>query len=132
MDDINILVAIAMFMAGIFGMAGLRLWFITHQDVNMSKKVNGLSIDMGKIKKRLNDGLMPVQTQPQGNVAGNIETTMDVANMTLEDAAEMLGIDKNELNSPIFRPIAEKIFNSFKEKAITKQDDDTHPPLEML
>ena len=113
MDDINILVAIAMFMAGIFGMAGLRLWFITHQDVNMSKKVNGLSIDMGKLKKALKDGYTGVVTQTQGTV----ELPSGMENMTLEGFAESLGFDTKELNNPIVRPIAEKIFEQIKAKA---------------
>lgn len=113
MDDINLLVAIAMFMAGIFGMAGLRLWFITHQDVNMSKKVNGLSIDMGKIKKLLKDGLTPVQTQTQGT----IELPSGMENMTLEGFADTLGFDMKELNNPLVRPMAEKIFEHIKSKA---------------
>jgi len=110
MEDINILVAIAMFMAGIFGMAGLRLWFITHQDVNMSKKVNGLSIDMGKVKKALKDGYAGVQGEPLKLA----DVAKDAPNMDVAQFVEMLGFDAKELDNPIVAPLVEKVFKSIQ------------------
>lgn len=122
MEEITILVAISVFMAGIFAMAGLRLWFITHQDVNMSKKVNGLCIDVGKIKKQLRDGSM--------GVVGQVQQTTISQDMTLDDVAEQLGFDKKELNNPLIRPLAEKLFQKFKSGQLNQ--DETEPDIPML
>lgn len=116
MEEITILVSIAIFMAGIFAMAGLRLWFITHQDVNMSKKVNGLCIDMGKVKKAVREGSM--------GVVGQQQSTTIAPNMTLEDVAEQLGFDKKELNNPLIRPLAEKLFEKFKSGQLNQEESE--------
>jgi len=114
------LALIILIMAGLFGMTGLRMWYIMHQDTNLGKRVNGLSIDMGKIKKALRDGYTNV-TQQTKNA---IDVPADMLNMTLEDAAEAIGFSKAELNNPIVRPIAQKIFDGIKAKAADQSQDE--------
>lgn len=126
MDEIFYLVLIAMFMLGAFAMTVLRMWIVTHQDVKLGQRVNGLSIDVGKIKKQLRDGNAGVVKQLQQDM----EIPMDMSSMTLESAAEMLGFDKKELSNPIFRPIAEKIFEAFKAKAVKPDNEESQ--IEML
>lgn len=128
MNETTILVSIAVVMAGTFAMAGLRLWFITHQDVNMSKKVNGLCIDVGKIKKQLRDSPTGVQTQntSMAEIAG------DAANMDINQFVEMMGFDPKELDNPIVGPLANKIFKQFQEKGMQGPKEDGSTSQTML
>jgi len=126
MNDIFLvaLCLIVILVLGAFGFTVLRMVYTMRQDDKIAARVNGLSIDMGKVKKALKDGYTNVVGQSQENV------TMPVGmeNMSIEDAAEMLGFDKKELNNPIFRPIAEKIFEAFKAKAAAQQQDEECAP----
>jgi len=126
MNEITLLVGLAVLMGGVFAMAGLRLWFITHQDVNMSKKVNGLCIDVGKIKKQLREGSMNVQTQS----ASMADLAGDAANMDIGQFVEMMGFDPKELDNPIVRPLAEKIFKQFQSKGLGNQE--TNEPVQTI
>jgi len=117
MDEYFLLILVVIFLVCIFAMVGLRMWWILHTDAAISRKVNGLSIDMGKVKKALRESLTPAVTQ---------NTSMpDMSSMTLEDAAESIGIDASELNNPLIRPLAEKIFEGIKNKAAGNEDGKT-------
>lgn len=127
MNETTILVLILTFVASAFAMTVLRMYIVTHQDVKLGQRVNGLSIDVGKIKKQLRDGLQPVVMQNPGNV----EMPADVSNMSLEDAVEMFGLDAKDLNNPIVRPIAEKILEKIKAKS-SQKDQPAESNIEML
>lgn len=117
----NFFLAIALLIiAAIFGMTGLRMWYIMHQDTKLGQRVNGLSISVGKIQTQLKAGIAPAVTQTKGSV----DVPVDMLNMTLEDAAESIGFSKAELNNPIVRPIAQKIFDGIKAKAAAEQSQD--------
>jgi len=107
-------------MAGVFAMTGLRLWFVTHYDAQMGNKVKGLGLDVAKIKKALREGTVQTSNESRPN---DILPT-DMANMSLDSFVETLGFDAKELNNPIVRPIAEKIFNQIKDKAAGGADAD--------
>ena len=46
----------------------------------------------------------------------DINSIGDIQNMTLEQAAEFIGIDPKELNNPLVRPLAEKFLSNIKER----------------
>ena len=100
------------------------MWYMMRQDMKLGQRVNGLSIEMGKVKKALREGLTPATTQTQTD----LNVPADMLNMTLEDAAEAIGFDKKELNNPIVRPIAQKIFDGIKAKAAAEQQDGEGKP----
>ena len=131
MTENFILAIVILIMAAIFGMTGLKMWYVMHQDMNLSKKVNGLSIDMGKIKKALKDGLAPVVPQ-----AGITQAGTEIANvtqdLTLDQFIETMGFDKDELNNPIVRPIAQKIFDQMKAKVTVTDGEEASADIEML
>jgi len=118
------LMAIILMLFAIFGMTGLKMWYNMQQDTNLGRKVNGLSIDMGKVKKALREGYTTAMPQ----TAGSFEVPGDVLNMSLEDAAEAIGFDKKDLNNPIVRPIAQKIFDGIKAKAAAEQQGNDGTP----
>lgn len=132
MTENFILALVILILAAIFVMTGLKMWYVMHQDMNISKKVNGLSIDMGKIKKALKDGLASVVPQ-----AGITQAGTEIANvtqdLTLDQFIEAMGFDAAELNNPIVRPIAEKMFNQMKAKAsATDNGGEASANIEML
>jgi len=117
MQEFTILGIIVIFVAGAFAMEWFRMHYITQQDVNLSKKVNGLSIDMGKLKKAVRERENTVQSETREV----IEMPVDIQNMSLNDVAGYLGIEAEVLNNPIVKPMAEKIFNQLKEKAVKSE-----------
>lgn len=130
----NFFLAIALLViAAIFGMTGLRMWYIMHQDTKLGQRVNGLSIDMGKIKKALRDGIAPATTQTNITQASTelANTTQD---LTLDQFVETMGFDKKELNNPIVRPIAQQMFNAMKAKvsATDENGEEASANIEML
>ena len=124
MQDIVILGLILIFVAAAFVMEWFRMHYTLSQDVNLHKKVNGLSIDMGMVKKALREGYTAVTQQTKGS----IDVPGDVLNMSLEDAAEAIGFDKKDLNNPIVRPIAQKIFDGIKAKAAAQDQGEEGQP----
>jgi hypothetical protein len=108
---------IGLVLVAVFGFMGLRMWFSLRQDEELKKTVVGNKIALSKIKGKLNkimDGELP---------AGNEQTLgLDLNNLTLEGAAEMIGIDPKELNNPIIRPLAEKIFNNLKNRNVNVEN----------
>ena len=100
----------------IFGMVALKMAYSLLIQDKLQHKVNGLLTEVGKIKtslKRMGNTTAGSTSHPTQGTSGT--GLPDVANMTLEDAAEMIGIDAKDLNNPIIRPIAEKIFAKIKE-----------------
>jgi hypothetical protein len=47
---------------------------------------------------------------------GSIPNLTNIDNLTLEQAAEMIGMDPKELNNPLVRPLAEKFFENIKSR----------------
>lgn len=124
MDSLELLLAvIVLFVAAALVFTFMRLWFVTNYDANLGNKVKGLSLSFAKLQKELRAQLVQssndlremevTETKQQlGDMAG-----LNLDNMTLEEAAESIGIDPEQLNNPIIRPMAEKIFAGIKDKA---------------
>jgi len=97
-----------------FGFMLLKMYWNLRNNEDMLRKVRGNIITIAKLKKELRE-------LKQGDYEA--ETTNhelgampDLSNLTLEQAVEYLGIDAKQLNNPIIRPLAEKIFNQLKER----------------
>ena len=129
MDSLELLLAvIVLFVAAALVFTFMRLWFVTNYDANLGNKVKGLSLSFAKLQKELRAQLVQssndlremevTETKQQlGDMAG-----LNLDNMTLEEAAESIGIDPEQLNNPIIRPMAEKIFQGIKDKVKGGED----------
>jgi hypothetical protein len=124
MNDIEIFLAIiVIFTAASFVLSFMRLWFVTNYDADLGNKVKGLRMSFAKLTKDVK-----AQYKQSSNDLKEMEveeaklqlddlSSLDLSNMTLEQAAESIGIDAEQLNSPLIRPMAEKIFQQIKDKA---------------
>lgn len=101
-----IIPVIGMGLFSIFAMTGLRLWYILKQDEKTAKKVTGLIIKVSKLEGILKSG---------GAISPPSRTLPSMQDMSLEDVAESLGLDAKELNNPLVRPLAEKIFKKLQD-----------------
>jgi len=130
--ELILLAVIAIFVAAAFVFAFMRLWFVTHYDANLGNKVKGLSLSFDKLRKEVR--ALPEQFSNDIERVGNKEMaadlagfdlsnpTLDMWSMTLEEAAESIGIDPESLNNPLIRPMAEKIFQGIKDKVKGGED----------
>ena len=131
MDDIIILGVIAIFTAAAFVLSFMRLWFVTHYDANLGNKVKGISLDFAKLRKELRTQLeqssRDLAAMEQEDKQQSLDlTNVDLSSMTLEEAAESMGIDPDQLNNPLIRPMAEKVFEQIKAKAKSSGSTDDH------
>lgn len=130
MEDIEIfLVIIVIFTAAAFVISFMRLWFVTHYDANLANKVKGLGLSFDKLRKevRAQSEQSSSNPGPHTNIKAedmaNELSGINLDNMSLEEAAESIGIDPEMLNNPLMRPMAEKIFQGIKDKAKGGGDD---------
>lgn len=121
--EVVLLVIIAIFVAAAFIFSFMRLWFVTHYDADLGNKVKGLRMSFAKLSKELkaqydqsSNDLRETEEEETKMQLSDL-AGLDLTNMTLEDAAESIGIDPTQLNNPLIRPMAEKIFQQIKEKA---------------
>lgn len=101
---------------GIFGFYGLRLVLFLKTQDKLARQVHGHITEISKLKGQLK------QLSNQ-EVAAPANITADLSNLTIEQVAAEFGFEK-ELNNPIFRPIAEKIFAQIKDKAAAGEQTD--------
>ena len=130
MEDTTILGIIALLAAIALVISFMRLWFVTNYDANLGNKVKGLSLSLGKVQKDLKAQLVQSSNDLRDMEAEETKlqlndlSSLDLSNMTLEEAAESIGIDAEQLNNPLIRPMAEKIFEQIKAKAKEGGDAD--------
>lgn len=123
MNDVIILGIIVIFAASAFVLSFMRLWFVTNYDANLGNKVKGLSMSFAKLQKNLkaqlaqsSNDLKDTEVEYAKDQLNDL-SSLDLSNMTLEEAAESIGIDPSMLNNPLVRPLAEKIFEGIKAKS---------------
>jgi len=121
--EIILLILIVIFVAAAFALSFLRLWFVTHYDADLGNKVKGLRMSFAKLTKDVkaqyeqsSNDLRDMEVDDAKQQLGDL-SSIDLSNMTLEQAAESIGIDPEQLNNPLFRPMAEKVFEQIKAKA---------------
>lgn len=103
---------------------GLMMWYSYGINERYKSKYKGALTELGKMKSKLNKSMSNIQNAP--NTSGGGEGVLDFSDMTLEQAMETMGFDPKELNNPIVRPIAEKIFNRLKQGNVQNEaTDDT-------
>lgn len=92
------------------GTLGLLMWYKYKINERYKSKYKGALTELGKMKSKLNKSM----NTPRGNVEGMENNVSALSSLTLEELMEQFGFDPKELNNPIVRPIAEKIFNSLQ------------------
>lgn len=124
MNDTTLLVIIALMVATALAISFMRLWFVTNYDANLGNKVKGLGLNFDKLRKEVRTHYAQSSTiiRPDANIQA------DVSNMTIEDVAEQLGFDKKELNNPLIRPLAEKLFEKFKSGQLNQDEQQEQLP----
>lgn len=95
----------------IVAMLAILTWRSIKINEKYKHKYKGALTELGKARSKLNKS---VQAQ-QGGTAEAAGGGMDLTGMTLEQAMATFGFDAKELNNPIVRPIAEKIFDRLKQ-----------------
>ncbi len=130
MEDVIFLGIIVIFAASAFVLSFMRLWFVTNYDANLGNKVKGLGLSFAKLRKELqaqvedsSNDLKATEVEYAKDQLNDL-SSIDLSNMSLEEAAESIGIDPTMLNNPLVRPLAEKIFEGIKAKA--KGGDDVN------
>ena len=121
--ELVILAIIVIFTAAAFAISFMRLWFVTHYDADLGNIVKGLRMSfailakdvMAQYEQSSNDIRQDVNINAESMAEGL--SGIDLSNMSLEEAAESIGIDPEQLNNPLIRPMAEKIFQGIREKA---------------
>ena len=128
MEDATILGIIALLAAIALLMSFMRLWFVTNYDADLGNKVKGLRMSFAKLSKDLKAQYEESSNDLHNTEARDVEPDMSIIDlkglddMTLEQAAESIGIDPEHLTNPLVRPLAEKIFEGIKKKAKGEQD----------
>jgi len=124
MTETFILQLIILLLAGIFGFVIIKMIYtLLVQDKN-EKKINTALTEIGKIKsnfKKVKQEIMEEIPEPNELPYENILEGFLSKNATLQDLAKQFGLEK-ELNNPIVKPIAEKLFKQVKEKAGQKEN----------
>ena len=92
------------------GTLGLLMWYKYKINERYKSKYKGALTELGKMKSKLNKSM----NTPRGNAKGMENNVSALSSLTLEELMEQFGFDPKELNNPIVRPIAEKIFNSLQ------------------
>lgn len=92
------------------------MFFSLKHERQLKSKLNGATIQISKLQSKLNKS----NTKADKSNTTNI----DVTNMSLDDVAEMLGIDEKELNNPLIRPLIEKMFDRFKQGQLQNVETD--------
>ena len=90
----------------------------------LANKVKGLRLSFDRLAKTVKETVEDSSNdiEQPSNVA---DLLGGVGDMTLEQAAESIGIDAEQLNNPIIRPIAEKLFAQIKAKAGNEKKEGT-------
>lgn len=114
----NILYIVVIILGFILGFYVVNVWLYLKKEHDIKKKVIGNSIALSKLKGELTK----LHSSPEA-VTGSMP---DFSNMTLEEAAEMLGIEPKQLNNPLIRPLAEKIFANLKAKTQNPEQEDVN------
>ena len=122
MNEIIILYLLALTLAGIFSMTALKMWYNLKIEGKLTVKVNGLLTEMGKLKSWKRDFMNGEMTMPESQ--GTQGAMPDLTNMTMEGAAEMLGLSKKEMSNPILKPIFEKVFNQLKSGQLAQKGNE--------
>lgn len=82
--------------------------------LEISKSAQSKAYQLEKKLKKLEQSEAEAETIEQN--IGIPEALANIQNMTLEQAGEYIGIDSKDLNNPLVRPLAEKFFESIKQK----------------
>jgi hypothetical protein len=99
----------------IFGLLSLKIWYSLHKDDSIARKVHGLLTEVSKLK-----GVTKQLSAPQEAPDVPAGVVMpDITNMTLESFIQTMGFDAKELNNPIIKPLAEKMFTQMKTKMLS-------------
>ena len=110
------IITMVILLLAIFGFTALKMYYQFKTREDLISKVKGNAIMLSKLKgdvKRIKEEGLEAEVVDLNT--GN-PLNLDFTNLTLEQAAETLGLDQKQLNNPIIRPIAEKIFNQIKNK----------------
>lgn len=99
-----------MLLPTIVAIIGLKMWYSYKINERYKSKYKGALTELGKLKSKLSKSMTPPIGQDASPDGG-----FDFNSMTLEQAMEAMGFDAKELENPIVRPIAEKIFDRLKQ-----------------
>jgi len=99
----------------------IRMWYQLKKDLSIKKGVTYNKIELGKLKKQVRELTEGETFQELPAESSGIP---NLSNMTIEQAAESLGIPPDQLNNPLIRPLAEKIFNQIKAKQSQNPEED--------
>lgn len=121
---VYIVIAIGMFLGFTITIIALRMWYNLKQDDKLKTQLSevktmstGNKIAISKLGgkfKEFKEG--EYETEEQEQPALDLGSMPDLSSLTLEQAAEFIGIDPKTLKNPIIRPTAEKIFEQLKAK----------------
>lgn len=110
-----ILGLVGMGLLSIFGLTALKMWYNLHREAELMTKVRGLQTELGKIKTKLRQSQENItQVTESAAITADDLGIANIQDMTLEQVAESLGFDATELNNPLVRPMAEKVFARLK------------------
>jgi hypothetical protein len=114
--DTTIIWLVGISITGIFGLTALKMWYNLQKEDWIARKVRGLLTEVSKMKGQIKE-LSNAEVSPE---TVNIP---DLSNITsLDQAAELFGIDPKDLNNPLIRPMLEKVFERFKSGKINESE----------